>query len=96
MSDIEEAGDELPQILVFDCGACEWKAGFVGDDGPACCMPTPAAAAAYPNSPTSSKAFEMALEELETEASEHAILVAERPGFSEAERFSVASMLLSG
>lgn len=69
-------------VIVFDAGSREFRAGFSGEDGPVECLPA-------------STTFAAALEALEVEAEEVAIVISEKPGTSAETREATAQALFS-
>jgi actin-related protein len=92
---IDDIFDEA--VLVVDPGSREWRVGFSDDDGPAVVLPCPPAVvdgeAAWKRQ--LGEAVSAALEERESESSEHAVVLAERPGTSAATRTAMAAALFA-
>ena len=81
-------GDEEPMLeaVILDLGSNETKAGFAGDEGPAEVLSVSPGAAPFDR-------IKAALEALEVEATDFALILSEQPGTSEADRGSLARRL---
>ena len=79
-------------LILLDAGAREWRCGFSDEDGPAVILPGPSAGGGFP---AWKEKLSNAIEALEAEPPEQAVVLSERPGTSTGAREAMANALFT-
>ena len=79
-------------LILLDAGAREWRCGFSDEDGPAVILPGPSAGGGFP---AWKEKLSNAIEALEAEPPEQAVVLSEWPGTSTGAREAMANALFT-